>query len=122
MAMKSPLPSKKPNNIIRLTLFWAILVFGVLIAVAVVSPRDNLKQVALSSVITRANEGEISKIEVQGNDLKVTPKGSDKVTEKSIKDGASSLQEQGLKHGWFRSFLQPDIWQRSICFFWLRNC
>jgi cell division protease FtsH len=97
MAMKSPIPSKKPNNIIRLTLFWAILVFGVLIAIAVVTPRDNLKQVALSDVIKRANEGEIAKIEIQGNELKVTPKGSDKPTEKSTKDASSSLYEQGLK-------------------------
>lgn len=99
MAIKSPIPSKKPNNILRLTLFWGILVFGVLVAIAVTAPHDNLKTVALSDVITRANAGEISKIEVQGNDLKITPKGSDKATEQSIKDGSSSLQEQGLKAG-----------------------
>ena len=98
MAIKSPIPSrKKPNNIMRLTLFWAILVVGVLIAIAVFSPQDNLKSVPLSTVIKAANAGEISKIEVQGNDLKITPKGSDKVTEKSTKDATSSLQEQGLK-------------------------
>ena len=96
MAIKSPIP-KKPNNILRLTLFWAILVIGVLAAVAIVSPRDNLKSVALSDVITRANAGEIKKIEVQGNELKVTPKDSDAATEKSTKDASSSLQEQGLK-------------------------
>jgi cell division protease FtsH len=97
MAMKSPISSKKPNNIIRLTLFWGILVFGVLIAIAVVTPQENLKSVALSDVIKRANEGEIAKIEIQGNELKVTPKGSDKATEKSTKEGSSSLYEQGLK-------------------------
>ena len=98
MAIKSPVPSKKPNNILRLSLFWAILVFGVLIAIAVVTPKEDLKQVSLSSVTTRANNGEIKKIEVQGNDLKITPEGSDKPTEKSTKDGASSLQEQGLNN------------------------
>jgi cell division protease FtsH len=97
MAMKSPLPKKKPNNIIRLTLFWAILVFGVLIAIAVATPQENLNKVALSDVIKRANEGQITKIEVQGNELKITPEGSDKPTEKSTKDASSSLQEQGLK-------------------------
>jgi cell division protease FtsH len=96
MAMKSPLPKKKPNNILRLTLFWAILVFGVLIAIAVATPQENLKEVALSDVIRRANAGEITKIEVQGNNLKITPEGSDKPTEKSIKDGSGSLQDQGL--------------------------
>jgi len=88
---------KKPNNVLRLSLFWAILVIGVLAAIAIVTPRDNLKSVALSSVIQRANAGEIKKIEVQGNELKVTPKDSDAATEKSTKDASSSLQEQGLK-------------------------
>jgi ATP-dependent Zn protease len=97
MAIKSPIPSKKPNNIMRLTLFWAILVVGVLIAIAVVTPHENLKSVALSDVIKRANEGEITKIVVQGNELKITPKGSDNATEKSTKDASSSLTEQGLK-------------------------
>ena len=95
--MKSPIQPKKTNTIIRLTLFWAILVFGVLIAVAVFTPHDNLKEVSLSNVIDRANDGQIKKIVVQGNDLKVTPEGSDTATEKSTKDSSSSLYEQGLK-------------------------
>ncbi|MDB5162143.1 MAG: ATP-dependent metalloprotease FtsH [Candidatus Saccharibacteria bacterium] len=95
--MKSPIQPKKTNTIIRLTLFWAILVFGVLIAVAVLTPHDNLKEVSLSNVIDRANDGQIKKIVVQGNDLKVTPKDSDAATEKSTKDSSSSLYEQGLK-------------------------
>jgi len=97
MAIKSPMP-KKPNNVLRLTLFWAILVIGVLAAIAVATPHENLKSVALSDVITRANAGEIKKIELQGNELKVTPQNSDTATEKSTKDGSSSLQEQGLKN------------------------
>jgi cell division protease FtsH len=96
MAIKSPMP-KKPNNILRLSLFWAILVIGVLAAVAIATPHDNLKSVPLSQVIQQANSGEIKKIEVQGNDLKITPDGSDTATQKSTKDAASSLQEQGLK-------------------------
>jgi cell division protease FtsH len=96
MAMKSPIP-KKPNNVLRLTLFWAILVIGVLAAIAIVTPHDNLKSVPLSQVIQEANDGQLKKIEVQGNDLKITPQDSDNPTEKSTKDGASSLQEQGLK-------------------------
>ncbi len=96
MAMKSPIPPKKPSNLIRLSLFWAILVFSILAFVAISSPRDNLKEVSISDVINRANTGAISKIEIQGNDVKVTPKGSDKPTEKSIKESGSSIQDQGL--------------------------
>jgi len=96
MATKSPLPSKKPNNFIRLALFWVILVIGVLAVIAITAPKDNLKTVAISDVINRANAGEISKIELQGNDLTITPKGSDEATEKSVKEAGSSLIEQGL--------------------------
>jgi len=96
MAIKSPTP-KKPNNILRLSLFWAILVIGVLAAIAIATPHDNLKSVPLSQVIKEANDGQLKKIEVQGNDLKITPNDSDNATEKSTKDASSSLQEQGLK-------------------------
>lgn len=91
------MPNKKPSNLIRLTLFWVIFVAAILAALAIFTPHDDLKSVAISDVINRANAGEIEKIEVQGNDLKVTPKDSDKPTEKSVKDPSSSLQEQGLK-------------------------
>ena len=96
MAIKSPIP-KKPNNILRLTLFWAILVIGVLAAIAITSPHDNLKSVPLSQVIQQANDGQLKKIEVQGNDLKITPSDASTATEKSTKDASSSLQAQGLK-------------------------
>lgn len=85
------------SNIVRLSLFWCILVFIVLAGLAVISPQSNLKDVAFSDVIRRANTGEIYKIEIQGNDIKVTPKGQDKATEKSVKEAGSSIYEQGLK-------------------------
>lgn len=97
MAATAPTPKKKPNTILRLTLFWAIIVFGALIIYAITMPGQSLKDVALSDVIKRANAGEITKIEVQGNSLTITPKGSDKPTEKSTKDGSGTLYDQGLK-------------------------
>lgn len=101
MAMKTPVPNspiKKPKNLIRLGLFWAIIILGIFVAISFLSPADNLKEVALSDVVNRANSGQISKLEIQGNDIKVTPKGSDKPTEKSVKQSDSSIQEQGLKN------------------------
>jgi len=97
MPATAPSPKKKPSTILRITLFWAIIVFGVLFAFALTSGHENLKEVALSDVIKRANNGEISKIVVEGNTLTVTPEGSDKATEKSTKDAQGSLQDQGLK-------------------------
>jgi len=96
MAIKSPNSPKKPSNLIRLSLFWGILVFGILAVVAITAPKDNLKEVALSDVTNSANAGNVSKIEIQGNDLKITPKGSDNPTEKSTKESGSSIYDQGL--------------------------
>src|SRR5664279_312178 len=87
MAKQPKLPGKKMNNIVRLSLFWAILVFAVLGFVAITSQPDNLKDVAVSEVITGANSGDITKIEGNGNDLKITLKGQDKPTEKSYLQG-----------------------------------
>ncbi len=98
MAVKPQSPKKKPSTVLRLTLFWAVVVFGALLIYALTSTHDTLKEVALSDVIKRANAGEITKIEVQGNDLKVTPEGSDKPTERSTKDASGTLQDQGLKN------------------------
>lgn len=96
MASTAPPPKKKPSTILRITLFWAVIVFGALLFYAITGGQENLKQVPISDVINRANKGEITKIVVEGNQLTITPEGSDKPTEKSVKDGSSSLQEQGL--------------------------
>jgi len=96
MAIKSPVAIKKPSNFVRLGLFWAIIVFGILAVVALVAPQDNLKSVPISDVINSANNGQIAKLEVEGDNVKVTPKGSDNPTEKSVKETGVSLQDQGL--------------------------
>ena len=51
---------------------------------------------ALTEVVRRANAGEIAKIDIQGNDLKITPKGQKQPTEKSVKESGSTIYEQGL--------------------------
>ena len=99
MAAQRPAPKKKSLNLVRLSLFWAILIVGTLGAIAIFSPQETLKEVAISSVIERANKGEIKKLEIQGNDVKVTPKNEDRPTERSVKEGGSSLYEQGLQQG-----------------------
>ena len=98
MANQQQPPKKKMSNLIRLSLFWAILVFSVLAVIAITAPNKELKEVAISEVISRANKGEISEIKVQGNDLTITPKGEDEPTEKSVKQ-EGSLTEQGLEAG-----------------------
>ncbi len=89
---------KQWGVIIRNTLFWVILALFVLTLIGLASPRDTLKSVPFSEVITRANEGKITKIQIEGNDLKVTPDGKKEPTEKSYKEEGSSIYEQGLSH------------------------
>lgn len=87
---------KKPNKFIRTTVFWAIIVMFVLVMWAVYMPQSKLKDVAFSDVINRANSGQITKIQIQGDELTVTPKGEQAATEKSYKESGSSIYEQGL--------------------------
>jgi len=60
-------------------------------------PQRNLEEVPFSDVISRANDGKISKLEIQGNDIYVTPDGQEEPTQKSYKESGSSIYEQGLK-------------------------
>lgn len=99
MASKKPSNGKRTSNMLRLGLFWAILVVSTLTVIALTTPQEKLKEVPISSVIERANDGDIKKIEIEGNNVKVTPDGQDKPTEKSVKEGGSSIYEQGLEKG-----------------------
>lgn len=97
--MKKP-TMKQPNRWVKTTVFWAILVVIILAIWAIYAPQSTLKDVAFSDVIKQANNGEIAKIEIQGNDLFVTPnadKAKGQATEKSYKEDGSSIYEQGLK-------------------------
>ena len=96
MAIKKPVMNKKPSDLIRMSIFWAIVIFCILLSVAIFSPQTTLKDVPISDVVKRANSGQITKLEIQGNDIKVTPKGKTTATEKSTKQDGS-IQEQGLK-------------------------
>lgn len=85
-------PQKSFSNSIRLGIFWAIMVAVIAAVVWFGAPAGNLKKVDISNVITRANQGEITKIEGQGDDLKITVKGQDHPTEQSyIQGGVSTL-------------------------------
>ena len=76
MAVKMPQRNGKNriSQILRFGLFWAIIIFVALIFYATLFPASNLKDVALSDVVRRANDGKIAQLEIQGNDIKITPK------------------------------------------------
>ncbi len=90
---------KQPSKLMRNTVFWAMLIVLVLVLWAVYAPQQNLKDVPLSDVIRRANNGEIAKIEIQGNQLSVTPMGDQdkgRPTERAFKEEGTSIYQQGL--------------------------
>ena len=100
---KDRMKDNKKNNFAKRagnTFFWAIVI-AIILGVFWSSQNffsARLKDVPISDVIARANKGEISKIEIQGNDVKVTKKGEKKPTEKSVKE-AGTIYEQGLEKG-----------------------
>ncbi len=93
-ALKPNLQGGKRNY--RTAIFFVLVaLFGLIIFNSLGSKQD-LKDVAFSQVISRANSGEVKKIQVKGDELTVTKKGEDKPSEKSRKEAGSSIYEQGL--------------------------
>lgn len=92
--MKQPTGGKKRG--FKGAGFVALLVlFGLIIFSATNQP-STLKEVAFSDVVKQANSGETKKIEITGEELKITKKDQDKATEQSRKEAGSSIYEQGL--------------------------
>ena len=86
------------QKVIANSAFWLIvIVFGGLFLYSGLLS-ESLKEVPISDVVARANEGKIKQIEIQGNDVRVTPKGENKPTERSVKE-AGTIYEQGLEQG-----------------------
>ncbi|HEX8390096.1 MAG TPA: ATP-dependent zinc metalloprotease FtsH [Candidatus Saccharimonadales bacterium] len=90
-------PRKQPTPWLRRTLFFAVLAFFILSFAALLFPQRNLKEVAFSDVIRRANAGQVQKLEIQGSDIYITPDNSKEPTERSYKESGSSIYEQGLR-------------------------
>lgn len=97
-------PQKKPNkfiNTVRLFIFWMVVVVIGMAAFTAFNPDAGVKteERTLTEVLSYAKDGKLEKIEVKGNELKVTTKdGSDlPKTIISRKDGAGTLQEQGFE-------------------------
>jgi len=93
---KRPQGKGKVSNNVRLGLFWAIVIVSSLAVWALIAPHSQLTSVPISEVITRANAGEITKIQGSGNDLQITVKGKDVPTEKSyVTGGVGTLIKEG---------------------------
>lgn len=93
---------KKPNkgsNFTRWISFTVVLMICCALIGSFMLPQAGLiEEVPLSDVLARANDenGNISKIAVEGNNLLITLKGNDHYTQTSRKDPSGTLYEQGL--------------------------
>lgn len=96
-------PQKKPNkflNAIRLFMFWMIVIILGMAIVLSLNPDAGVKseERSLTEVLTYAKEEKLEKIEVTGNELKITSKDDSGLPKNitSRKDGSGTLQEQGF--------------------------
>ncbi|MBR3177664.1 ATP-dependent zinc metalloprotease FtsH, partial [Candidatus Saccharibacteria bacterium] len=91
---------QKRSNTIRRFLFTIVLILLCVGLAFSMSPKNNLEEVPISSVIARANDpdGDIKKITVSGSELEITLKGKDRPTQTSRKDASGTLYDQGLKN------------------------
>jgi cell division protease FtsH len=100
MNKKIKKPSKNKSNTFRGLLFFAVVFIAAYALLNRYSTGGQVEEVALSSVIARANDenGNIKKITVSGDNLDITLKDKEYPTEHSRKDSSGTLYEQGLKN------------------------
>ncbi len=90
-------PAKHSNNI-RWFGFIVLLLLGCAFFARLTGPATTIEEVPISDVISRANDpdGNIEKITVQGDVLKITLKGDKTYSQTSRKDSSGTLYDQGL--------------------------
>lgn len=98
---KKPQKTNKFLNTLRLGIFWLIVLF---LGVAIFNSLSGegygkVEQRSLTEILSYAKEGKLEKIEVTGNELKVTAKDDVDLPKDMVsrKDGSGTLQEQGFE-------------------------
>ena len=95
---KVPAPKKTPNRNYKTVIFALMIAFfGFIIFSSYNTTEEELETLPLSQIVTRANNGDFSKIEVIEDDLKITEQGQEEPTVESLKENGSTLYEQGLE-------------------------
>lgn len=94
--MQPKTPKKGVSNKIRTAIFVTLIAIFGIVALTLGNSAQDLEKTTISSVISRANNGEISKLVVTAEKVEVTKTGDEDPTEYAIRDTSGSLQEQGL--------------------------
>lgn len=99
---KKPLRSKrksnKNNNRNAKNIVFAsmLILFGLIIVAAVNQPNQTLKTVPLTQAVKDANAGKYDSIKVTGSEIKITPKGESKPTQKTYLEQNATLKGEGF--------------------------
>ncbi len=101
------LPNGKRSGMKNAGFIALLILFGLVIYASTSQP-STLKKVPLSEVVSQANAGKLSKIEIKGDKLEVTKKGEDKASLSSFKESGSTIYDQGLKNGVVTVDPQPE--------------
>jgi cell division protease FtsH len=100
MDKKSLRPNRKGNKggnrAMKNAGFVALVVLLGLIVFAALNQPSTLKEVPSTTAVSDSNSGKYSKIQVNGNELDITPKTEDHPTLKTFVDSNASLKEQGF--------------------------
>lgn len=86
-------PSKK-SWVKNIGFVVLILIFGAIFLLSYRQPAK-LEEKSFNDVMNRANSGEVAKLTVTGSNIEVTPKGSDKPTQKTRKEPNATLYGPG---------------------------
>ena len=89
---KRAIPPKKSRN-------WglvAVLIVGVLVAMAFFNQSPKITEISLSQAVSAANAGKYAKIEVSGQVMLITEKGKDSPTLKAIKEEGATIKDTGI--------------------------
>jgi cell division protease FtsH len=97
---RTPNGSKKPmqNRGLKNAGFIAIIVLIGLVVASAYGQASTLKEIPLTQAITDANRGDYQKLNVNGNEIDITPKGSSTPKFKAFSDPNASLKDQGLNY------------------------
>lgn len=98
MSSKKPPQRNSNRRNFRTIIFIALVGVFLFVGFNGYSSDEELDEIALSTVIERANAGEIEKIVVIGDELEITNVGDEEATQKSLKEADASLKEQGLEN------------------------
>ena len=94
--MKPKTPNKRNSNKTRSIIFFIFLAIVVALAINAYGGEPDLEEIPISSVISQANDGQLGKLEVTDNKIKVYQKDAEEPSAMAIRDTGGTLQEQGL--------------------------